>query len=256
METKASILSDWDDLVFERRNKSYGAYLLRKMYTRRLILGIGTSTCIIATLILAPELFPALPKQLLPPLTERQIGLTEVPSFPKKQPKTAEHPRPQPRQNRNTQIQVVSIPVEPTVEAFEPAPEPVLEGGTGDFAGGADVEAGNGQVAAPKPEEIVFHAEVMPSYLGGMEAMMRFLSRNLKYPPSPRRLNIEGTVFVSFVVNGDGSITHVNVIKGLHPDCDKEAVRVISMLPGWTGGKQNGIPVGVRMVLPIKFKLR
>jgi protein TonB len=68
-------------------------------------------------------------------------------------------------------------------------------------------------------------------------------------------MGIEGIVYVSFLILGDGTVTDVKVLRGIHTDCDKEAVRVISKLPGWSGGKQGGIPVSVRMVLPVKFKL-
>jgi protein TonB len=98
-------------------------------------------------------------------------------------------------------------------------------------------------------------AEIMPEYEEGVEAMMHFLRRNMRYPASARRMLVEGTVYVGFVVSGDGSVTDVKVIRGIHPDCDKEAMRVISKMPKWKGGKQGGIPVPVRMVLPIKFKL-
>jgi protein TonB len=100
------------------------------------------------------------------------------------------------------------------------------------------------------------HPETPPVYDGGYEAMLNFMQRKMRYPNLPRKMGIEGTVFVSFLVNGDGSIGDVKVLRGIHPDCDKEAVRVISMLQGWTGGKQGGVPVKVRMALPIKFKLK
>ena len=85
--------------------------------------------------------------------------------------------------------------------------------------------------------------------------MMKFLSKKLKYPHKAKDDKIQGTVFVRFVVSADGSITHVELLKGIHRDCDQEAMRVIQMLPGWNPGFQNNVPVAVRMVLPITFKL-
>jgi protein TonB len=88
-----------------------------------------------------------------------------------------------------------------------------------------------------------------------MEAMMKFIIKNLKYPAQARRMGTEGRVFIGFVVNADGHITDVASIKGISVDCDKEAARVISMMPNWKPGKQNGRAVRVRFVLPVNFKL-
>jgi protein TonB len=86
--------------------------------------------------------------------------------------------------------------------------------------------------------------------------MMKFLQKKIRFPKSPQRQGISGTVFVRFIVNGDGSVSDVEVLKGVHPDYDKEAMRVISLLPSWKGGRHNGMPVRVRMVLPIKFNVQ
>jgi protein TonB len=103
--------------------------------------------------------------------------------------------------------------------------------------------------------QIVDIAQTMPSYEGGLEAMMKFIRKKIHYPRSARQLNSEGTVYVQFVVTGDGTVTDVRIMRGFHPDCDREAQRVVAMLPAWKGGSNNGRPVSVRMVLPIKFSL-
>lgn len=97
--------------------------------------------------------------------------------------------------------------------------------------------------------------EQMPEYVGGMDALAGHISSNMKYPESARTSGIQGTTFASFIVNKDGSITDVQVMKSLSPECDKEAVRVIQLMPNWVPGKQKGEPVNVRFVLPIKFAL-
>ena len=85
---------------------------------------------------------------------------------------------------------------------------------------------------------------------------MKFVKKHLRYPASARRQGIDGTVYVSFVVTGDGIVHKAKIVKGIHVDCDEEVIRVISMLNKWTGGKHNGQPVNVRMVLPIVFRLQ
>jgi len=84
--------------------------------------------------------------------------------------------------------------------------------------------------------------------------MIRFLKRKIRMPESAIRQNLSGTVYVSFVISHNGKVTDVKVIKGISTDCDKEAIRIISMMPDWIAGKQNKVSVPVRMVLPIRFQ--
>ncbi len=103
----------------------------------------------------------------------------------------------------------------------------------------------------------VIYAEVdqQAAFPGGFEAMAKFLSKNLNYPEVPRRMSIQGTVFVSFIVDKEGNLSDVQLVKGIHADCDKEAIRVVHLMPPWKAGKQDGLDVKSRLVLPIKFKL-
>lgn len=106
-----------------------------------------------------------------------------------------------------------------------------------------------------KVDEIFTIVEVQPSPVGGMKAFYEFVGDNLNYPGRARRMNIEGRVFVEFVVEKDGSLTDIKVSKGIGAGCDEEAIRVISQAPDWNPGKQRGRAVRVRMVMPIIFKL-
>lgn len=91
--------------------------------------------------------------------------------------------------------------------------------------------------------------------VGGIDAFYRFIGKNLKYPRTAKRMNIQGRVFVQFVVDKDGSLTDIKAIKGLGGGCNEEAVRVFKKAPKWRPGKQRGRPVRVRMVMPIVFRL-
>lgn len=104
-------------------------------------------------------------------------------------------------------------------------------------------------------DEVFLVVEESAAPQGGMQAFYEFVGKKLKYPAQARRMNIEGKVFVEFVVNRDGSIVDVKAIKGIGAGCDEEAVRVIQSAPAWKPGKQRGKPVRQRMVLPITFKL-
>jgi protein TonB len=104
--------------------------------------------------------------------------------------------------------------------------------------------------------EIFTVVESMPGYPGGDAARMKFLQENIKYPQMARESGIQGTVYVTFVVETDGSVTDVRVLRGIGGGCDEEAIRVINLMPNWNAGKQRGKPVRVQFNMPIKFTLQ
>ncbi len=110
----------------------------------------------------------------------------------------------------------------------------------------------NAQNTKMKKEKIE-GVDVMPQYKGGNGKMVEFIGQNINYP---KDVNVEGKVFVGFVVNEKGKVTDVSIVKGLHEKLDKEAVRVISAMPNWTPGKKDGKAVSVKMTLPISYKLQ
>ena len=110
-------------------------------------------------------------------------------------------------------------------------------------------------VVVEKVDEIFDVVETQPSPPGGMSAWNEYLRKNLKYPTQARRMGVEGSVILVFVVNTDGSIQDVEILRGIGGGCDEEAIRVVSGAPNWEPGKQRGRPVRTRMRLPIRFKL-
>lgn len=97
--------------------------------------------------------------------------------------------------------------------------------------------------------------EEYPEFPGGMEALMDFLSKNIKYPEAAKEQGIEGRVFVTFVVEKDGSVNNVKVLRDIGGGCGEEAARVVKMMPKWKPGKQNGKVVRTQFNLPIQFRL-
>ena len=97
--------------------------------------------------------------------------------------------------------------------------------------------------------------EPQPSFPGGQEALLKFLKENVKYPEQAEADSISGRVVVSFVIKPNGSVTDPRIEKSVHPLLDAEALRVISLMPKWESGHQNGIPVSIRYNLPITFEL-
>ena len=109
--------------------------------------------------------------------------------------------------------------------------------------------------AAAQDEKVFTVVQKQPEFPGGIDSLMNFLRENLRYPQEARTQGVEGTVYVSFIVETNGSVTNAAVIRGIEESVDAEAKRVVQMFPKWTPGKQNNEAVRVRFVVPIKFKL-
>ena len=250
--------STWEDIVFESRNKEYGAYSIRRSYDENIskasLIALFFAACVFGLIQLASltgvtikiphaEL-PTIPQ--LPPkiITEHPIKRTEV--------RTAQH------LNRDILQRVVTHEVEPApVEPIEANPAGSKTGTSTDVSTegiGLGQDANMLPVVA-EPPKIIDIAEVMPQYEGGLKAMSRFISKNIHYPAGPRMTGQEGTAYVRFVVNSLGQVVDVEVIKGVCALLDKEAMRVIATMSKWKPGLQHNLPVNVRMVLSINFKL-
>lgn len=104
--------------------------------------------------------------------------------------------------------------------------------------------------------EIFTVVEAMPTFPGGDTERMRFLQENIKYPQMARESGIQGTVYVTFVVEPNGSVSDVRILRGIGGGCDEEAIRVIKLMPKWEPGMQRGKPVRVQFNMPIKFTLQ
>lgn len=111
------------------------------------------------------------------------------------------------------------------------------------------------KVPPSESNEVYMVVDQLPEYRGGSEELMSFLASELRYPKDSRRMGIEGTVFVQFVVEKDGTLTDIKLQRGIDSACDAEAVRVIKLSKPWNPGVQNGKAVRTQMTLPIKFKL-
>lgn len=106
-----------------------------------------------------------------------------------------------------------------------------------------------------KEAEIFLVVEEQPTYPGGEEARLKFLRKNLKYPQLARESGIQGSVYLQFVVEPDGSISNIRIVRGIGGGCDEEAIRVVKLMPKWKAGKQRGKAVRVNFTMPIKFVL-
>jgi protein TonB len=251
--------STWEDVVFESRNKEYGAYTLRKSYNE------NVSKASIMALLIAAFVFGAIQVasllrmeiKIIPPGC-KPFELRSLPTIISDQPKQKIVPRNDQHTNNDLPVRVVKHDV-----LDLPPAKPVVNTSVGNEIGTDIVPVGGidrGNVPETtseirKPIEIFTIAEVMPEYEGGLTAMSRFISKTIHYPSPARAMGQEGTVFVRFVVNDQGQVADVEVIKGVSAVLDREAVRVVAMMNKWKPGMQHNLPVNVRMVLPIKFQL-
>lgn len=111
-------------------------------------------------------------------------------------------------------------------------------------------------VVAKKNQKVFDIVEQMPEYPGGQAALFEFISKNVKYPEDAVKKKVEGKVFVTFVVDTDGKITDVSLLRKVFPSLDAEAIRVISAMPNWIPGKQKGQVVRVKYTVPLIFRLK
>ena len=260
-----------NDIVFENRNKQYGAYDLRKGYgetvQRSVILGV--------TAFLLMVMLPNLYARLKPTPKADEIafeGTLEHVDIRPDEPKIAT-PIP-PAEPIKTTVKYVNV--QPTQDYLveHDTPPPVVEdlqnaapgqetvaGTDGDIdiieppvSGVADAKLEKVEVK-PESNAIFTIVEQNPNYVGGMRAMGEFLSKNIRYPRPAADAGIEGKVILEFVVSNDGKIQNVKTLKGIGFGCDEEAERVIKLMPAWNPGKQNGRAVNVKFVLPVAFQL-
>lgn len=270
----------WIDLVFEGKNKDYGAYKLRKNTPRRNLISVLTIAALALLIIVIFVAKRAYDDYVAAHVAQTQVTEVSALTQPKKK---AEVKRKEPiiQQKKQEVVKEVKSSIKFTAPVIKKddqvKPEDELKTqdelmSTNTAIGALDVKGNsdNGEVlkvtqrvadepvAAPKPEvekKIFEVVEVQPSFPGGNAALMKWLSEHLNYPAVAQENGVQGRVVVQFVVETDGSITQVKVARGVDPSLDKEATRVVKSMPRWNPGKQNGQAVRVRFTLPVQFKL-
>lgn len=269
--------NSWVDLVFEGKNQAYGAYQLRKNTGKRnlmsLLVMFGIGVAIAAFVAIKGVVENAMKQDVA---IEADIELQRI-ADKKKEPevKKREEPIVDKVEVEKVKSSVKFVP--PVIKKDdEVKPEDELKSQeelskTNTAIGAFDVK-GNDEAAGevlkakeviaqpepPKEEETkVFEVvEQMPSFPGGAGALMQYLGSNIKYPVVAEENGVQGRVVCTFVVEKDGSITDVRVVKSVDPSLDKEAVRVVKGMPRWIPGKQNGAAVRVKYTVPVTFRLQ
>ena len=261
----------WLALVFDGKNKEYGAYVQREESSDRHLKAMILITIVALGLIFLPGLI----KSVLPtPKDDTQVTEVNITDIVSKQDVPPENKIEQPVAPPPPELKATVAFTPPVVTRDENIRDEELiktqqdlsdtkadisvatvegvQGGTVDIA---DLQEHKVVVEEKKPE-IFSHVEVMPSFPGGETAMMKWLTENISYPTIAAEQGIQGRVVLRFVVKPDGSIDQVEVQRSLDPSCDKEAQRVVKKMPRWIPGKQNGNPVSVYYSLPVLFRLQ
>ena len=250
----------WEDIVFENRNKEYGAYIIRTLYSRNLITACGIMLLLIALGFSYPTIAAWFKSD---DVVVEEKKLTTVVALDQPPP-ISETPPPPPKVEIPPPVKTIKY-VAPKVTKDEVVEEEIptieeikkTEVSTETVEGPTEVvfEEPVKEVAEVEDNQVYTFVEQNAEFPGGTEAMYKFINKNVKYPAQARRMGTEGKVFVGFVINKDGSIVDVGIVKGISAECDKEAMRVVQMMPPWKAGKQNGKAVRVKFILPINFKL-
>ena len=268
---------NWVDMVFEGRNTAYGAYQMRKDTGKRngkaLISMLVFVGCIVggSIALTAYQHWQASRVSIETDVELSQLAEKKEAKVEKKEPVIVEPEKvvEQVKSSVKFVAPVIKKDDEVRPEDEMKSQDELAETKTaiGTFNVEGNDEA-NGEVlkakeviAQPEPpkeeETKVFDVvEEMPSFPGGQAELMSYLSKNIKYPVVAEENGVQGRVILTFVVERNGSITDIKVVKSVDPSLDKEAIRVVKGMPNWIPGKQNGSSVRVKFTLPVIFRLQ
>jgi protein TonB len=248
----------FDDIVFEDRNKEYGAYKLRTKYNRTVVVALIIGIMILGTAVITPYInAKAVGNRKAKAELQVEIKLENL-DTPEN---VAPPPPPPPPPTEVLQQQKYVPPV--VVDSIKP--EDVSQLMTADQA---QIEVKNEEVVEivsevkeevqeEDPEAVPFVVvEEMPMYPGGDTELLKYIAEHTNYPEVAKENNIQGRVIVRFCVTSKGGVSQVSILKGVDPELDAEAIRVVNTLPTFKPGKQGGKPVPVWYMVPITFTLK
>jgi len=273
----------WCDLIFEGRNKEYGAYKLRTQTGKRNLKAIITIAILAALCIVLFYIKAGYDAYQAAHAKNENVTELSALNQPKKKAEAKVQRKVQVEEKKEVVKEVKSsikftAPVIKKDAEVKPEDEmktqdQIMQTNTAigalDVKGNSDqgeilkvtqrVETEPVKAEAPKPEvenKVFDVVEQMPSFPGGQGALMQYLANNIKYPVVAQENGVQGRVVVSFVIERDGSITDVQVVRSVDPSLDREAQRVVRSMPRWIPGKQNGQAVRVKYNVPVSFRLQ
>ena len=276
METSLVLNRTLNDVVFEGRNQTYGAYHLRRLYDRNMSKAMVSGIVFFLLAFSSPNLIRIIngnSEEQKSDLIESLISLTDPPPIDRVKPEPPKPPAIKPPPIKS-HIKYVSPFVESDKKVSDeneqlPPPDSVLDSNViSSKSVPGDPKGKDPSLDNPKTTDPVFirdsvstekpftWVKQMPSFPDGEKAMYEYIYKHISYPKLAREINISGKVVVQFVISKEGDIQDVNVVSGIGGGCNEEAMRVISGMPRWKPGKHNGEPVPVTLSIPIRFELR
>ncbi len=275
---------EWCDLVFEGKNKDFGAYVIRTDSPKRhnkavfyTILGAFIFGLLTFGFVKANQYLEERRLAMQGDQEEVLIDITQEAEEPEPEEQRLEQPKPEVlpeevlKSVKVTELQIVEdekVKKEDEIKTQDELKETETAFGQKDNEKGTEdrnvTRTLKEEVVVEKPvekpkevkEEIFKSVEQMPQFPGGDQALMSYLSKHINYPPMAAENNIQGKVILQFVVEKDGKVGEVKVARSVDKDLDREAVRVVKTLPKFTPGRQNGQAVRVWYTLPVTFKLQ
>lgn len=272
---------EWCEIVFEGKNKDFGAYKLRESsparHTKAIVSVLIALAIILTLLILSVNGVFNKPEEEQTISTEQEIATFDAEEEEIEEEEEEQFQMPEPEEiiapeevANQQQVTDLLIVEDDKIEEDKQVKnqEDVLENEAA--VGAVDITEGTNDlnkviiqeqvIAAPKVEDeqpvSIAMVEQKPEFPGGEAAMYKWLGDNIVYPSAASEEGVQGRVVVEFVVGKDGSISNVKVVRPRHPALDKEALRVVKAMPKWLPGRNNGQPVKVTYTLPVTFKLQ
>jgi protein TonB len=247
-----------DDIVFENRNKEYGAYDIRRRYSRTMSLSILIGIIVVLTAAIVPYIRA----KNIAQVKQRDANEVIAEMANDLQQEEAAPPPPPPPPPPEEQQTVVKYVAPVGVDTIKPdeASQFMTADDVVETVVDAEVveviEQVQEEIQEEAPQEVFVVVEEMPSFPGGDVELFKFIYDNIKYPELAKENNIQGKVILRFCVTYKGTVDQVSIVRGVDPSLDNEAIRVIKMLPLWKPGKQGGKPVNVWYSVPINFQLK
>ena len=259
MSGKINIFSDkWCDMIFENKNKEYGAYFLRKITPKNHFFAIIVAFVFFTVAISAPVIFKKITKP-------KEVKITEVTTLVDiKQPENLPPPPPPedlPPPPPKVRFTPPEIKQDKDVkEEVDMPDQQKLNQSTAPIGNYNDTATVIKPVAPPKviqdvEEKPLVIVEQMPEFPGGEEELLKYLRSNIKYPQMAKESGISGIVYIAFVISSKGIVKDARVLRGIGGGCDEEAIRVVKSMPNWKPGRQNSQSVPVQYTLPVRFVL-
>ena len=273
---------EWRDIVFADKNQDFGAYVMRqesdKRHNRAFFCLLAGLVALIGIIIVWGIYTDKMAEKAA---IEAKLQAEKMLAAQLEQMEQQEEEEPEPEEQK-VEIEIPEVPQEvlATVQVTQIAIVDEVKNEVMDMEDQKEDNTARGVVnqegsddadkfkavqeavvvkepePAPKEEEIFVAVEQQAEFPGGMPALMKWLSNNIRYPEAAQQNDVQGRVVVKFIVEKDGSVSQAQIVKGVDKDLDKEALRVVNKMPKWQAGKNNGVAVRSYFTLPVQFRLQ